>query len=319
MRRRSSTRTGTAALLLGCRPRVPWELLEEALADRRKRTAEGRGRGRPVVCVQGLGAAFEKKTGKKVMFSFGATGLLEKQIAEGAPFDVFAAADVSFVDDAVEVRRLPRRLEGALRDAAALSSVPRRSGLPRGRSATSRTPRHREDRDREPRPCAVRQGRRAGPGARRGVGRRRSKLVYGENVQQALEFAQSGNADVAIVALSLVTVTPASARVDPDFAPRPDRAGAGRVHEREAGRAGGSEVRRVRPVPEGRASCGFGSSCPAVDGFPAGPEVSWSSRRSSSRSRSPRSRRSSPRSLGIGMAALLANVRFPGRDLSMWS
>jgi molybdate transport system substrate-binding protein len=34
------------------------------------------------------------------------------------------------------------------------------------------------------------------------------KVVYGENVQQTLQFAQSGNADVAIVALSLATVTP---------------------------------------------------------------------------------------------------------------
>jgi molybdate transport system substrate-binding protein len=30
-----------------------------------------------------------------------------------------------------------------------------------------------------------------------------SRLVYGENVQQTLQYAQSGNADVAIVALSL--------------------------------------------------------------------------------------------------------------------
>ena len=34
------------------------------------------------------------------------------------------------------------------------------------------------------------------------------KVVYGENVQQTLQFALSGNADVAIVALSLATVTP---------------------------------------------------------------------------------------------------------------
>src|SRR5271166_4704522 len=47
-----------------------------------------------------VGDAYEKATGQKVVFSFGATGLLEKQIAEGAPFDVFAAANVSFADDA---------------------------------------------------------------------------------------------------------------------------------------------------------------------------------------------------------------------------
>src|SRR5262245_32179724 len=48
------------------------------------------------------GAAFEKKTGKKVTFTFGSTGLLAKQIAEGAQYDVFAAANVSFVDDVVK-------------------------------------------------------------------------------------------------------------------------------------------------------------------------------------------------------------------------
>src|ERR1022692_3201133 len=49
-----------------------------------------------------LGEAYEKFTGRKVVFSFGSTGLLEKQLAEGAPFDVFAAASASFADDAVK-------------------------------------------------------------------------------------------------------------------------------------------------------------------------------------------------------------------------
>src|SRR5579884_2823938 len=49
-----------------------------------------------------VGEAYEKATGQKVVFSFGATGLLEKQIAEGAPFDVFAAANVSFAEDAIQ-------------------------------------------------------------------------------------------------------------------------------------------------------------------------------------------------------------------------
>src|SRR5262245_3041048 len=44
-----------------------------------------------------VGKAFEKKSGKKVTLSFGATGMLAKQIQEGAPFDLFAAANVSFV------------------------------------------------------------------------------------------------------------------------------------------------------------------------------------------------------------------------------
>src|SRR6476659_1861919 len=49
-----------------------------------------------------MGAAYEKKTGQKVVFSFGSTGLLAKQVSQGAPYDVFAAANQSFVDDVVK-------------------------------------------------------------------------------------------------------------------------------------------------------------------------------------------------------------------------
>ncbi len=40
-----------------------------------------------------IGAAFAKKTGDTVEFSFGSTGKLYTQIAQGAPFDAFFAAD----------------------------------------------------------------------------------------------------------------------------------------------------------------------------------------------------------------------------------
>src|SRR5262249_12541684 len=49
-----------------------------------------------------VGDAFTKKTGQAVTFSFGSTGLLQKQVEQGAPFAVFAAATVSFADDAVK-------------------------------------------------------------------------------------------------------------------------------------------------------------------------------------------------------------------------
>ena len=48
-----------------------------------------------------LAKIFEAETGAKVVFSFGSSGLLAHQIAEGGPFDVFASANVSFVDDVV--------------------------------------------------------------------------------------------------------------------------------------------------------------------------------------------------------------------------
>ena len=40
-----------------------------------------------------IGALFERVSGHKVLFSFGASGLLYAQIAQAAPFAVFLSAD----------------------------------------------------------------------------------------------------------------------------------------------------------------------------------------------------------------------------------
>src|SRR5262249_45539723 len=45
-----------------------------------------------------LGKLYEKENNTKVTFSFGSTGNLTEQIENGAPFDLFAAASVSYID-----------------------------------------------------------------------------------------------------------------------------------------------------------------------------------------------------------------------------
>jgi molybdate transport system substrate-binding protein len=159
-----------------------------------------------------IGEEFEKRTGEKVLLSFGATGLLERQIAEGAPFDLFAAGDVSFVDDAIHsgvcladskaVYAKGRIALAYRKDALPAKTV---GDLADGRIAkvAIANPAH------APYGKAARQAlERAG--VWEGV---RSKLVYGENVQQALEFVQSGNAGAALVALSLVSGVGATADI----------------------------------------------------------------------------------------------------------
>jgi molybdate transport system substrate-binding protein len=47
--------------------------------------------------VKEIGAAWEKTSGHKAVFSFGATGQLFTQISQGAPFDVFLSADQATV------------------------------------------------------------------------------------------------------------------------------------------------------------------------------------------------------------------------------
>jgi molybdate transport system substrate-binding protein len=46
-----------------------------------------------------LGRQFEASHKIKVVFSFGSTGLLTRQIENGAPMDVFAAASVDFINE----------------------------------------------------------------------------------------------------------------------------------------------------------------------------------------------------------------------------
>ena len=48
--------------------------------------------------LEELGAAFEKESGVKVVFSFGASSDLERQIEAGAPADVFFSADTAKTD-----------------------------------------------------------------------------------------------------------------------------------------------------------------------------------------------------------------------------
>ncbi|MBI3935019.1 MAG: molybdate ABC transporter substrate-binding protein [Acidobacteria bacterium] len=51
---------------------------------------------------QEIGKAFSQETGIKIIYNFGATTQLAQQIKNGAPFDVFAAADAVHVDQLVQ-------------------------------------------------------------------------------------------------------------------------------------------------------------------------------------------------------------------------
>lgn len=149
-----------------------------------------------------VGAAFERSSGKKVEFSFGSTGLLAKQISEGAPYDVFAAANTTYVDDVVRAKACDestKRLYARGRivvwasDKAALPASIEGLRDPKFAKIALANPEH------APYGLAAQQAM-----TKSGVwGDLKPRAVYGENVQQTMMFAQSGNAEVAIVALSL--------------------------------------------------------------------------------------------------------------------
>ena len=164
-----------------------------------------------------LGRAFAGKTGQKVAFTFGASGMLAKQLREGAPFDMFASANSAFVEDVIAAGACDRATRAlyahghlvvwsklGVRPAFALADL----ADARFRRMALANPEH------APYGKAARQAlQRAGLWQTL-----ESRIVYGENIRQAHQFAQSGNAEAALVALSLVIGTTDGAYTEVDQA-----------------------------------------------------------------------------------------------------
>jgi len=154
------------------------------------------------IAFKEVGEAYEKKTGKKVVFSFGSTGLLSKQIKEGAPFDVFAAANVSYIDDLVGAGAvLPDSKELYGRGRIVIYT-------PEGAEPVAKLA---DLTDAKLKKVAIANPEHApyGKAAEQALNKAgvyadvKAKLVPSENVLQAMQYVDSGNAEVAIVALSL--------------------------------------------------------------------------------------------------------------------
>jgi molybdate transport system substrate-binding protein len=151
-----------------------------------------------------LGRRFEEDRGQTVTFSFGASGLLAKQLREGAPFDLFAAANASFVDQAVSAGAC----DGSTKAAYArghLAVWSRKGSLAPARSLEDLAdPRFKKISIANPEHAPY--GRAAKEALiSAGIWEEiEDRVVFGENVRQALELAATGNAEVAVVALSLV-------------------------------------------------------------------------------------------------------------------
>lgn len=155
--------------------------------------------------MQGLVPLFEQQTGHKVLTSYGSTGKFFAQISNGAPFEVFLAAD----------DETPARLE---RSGGAVSGTrftyaigrlvlwSRQVGVVDNNGEVLR----RDSFDR----LAIADPRLAPYGAAavqtlRSLGlleRLQPRFVTGENITQAHQFVATGNAPLGFVALSQVQV-----------------------------------------------------------------------------------------------------------------
>jgi len=151
-----------------------------------------------------LVSRFERDTGVRAMVSYGSSGSFFAQIQNGAPFDAFFSADVDY----------PKRLvAGGYADADSLYEyatghlvVWTRSGsgidVTRGLSIVADP---RVTRVAIANPQYAPYGRAAVEALRheRLYDQVAPKLVRGENISQAAQFAASGNADVGLLAKSL--------------------------------------------------------------------------------------------------------------------
>ncbi len=152
-----------------------------------------------------IGASFEKETHIEPVLTFGSTGNFTRQIEEGAPFDVFLAADLAHVDelrkggfvvpDSITVYAHGRIVVATNKALSGRIDIMGFAG-PRIKKVAIANPAH------APYGMAAMEALKNS-----GVWDKiKDKLVYGENIRQTLQYIQTGDAQAGIVALSIADV-----------------------------------------------------------------------------------------------------------------
>jgi molybdate transport system substrate-binding protein len=151
-----------------------------------------------------LAARFERDTGSRVTVSFGSSGNFAAQIRNGAPFDVFLSADIDYPQ---QLARDGLAEPGSLYEYAIGRLVVwtrKDSGIDVSRGLKALTdPRVRRIAIASPEHAPYGRAAVAALRHERVYEAVQPKLVLGENVSQAAQLCDSGNADAGIIALSL--------------------------------------------------------------------------------------------------------------------
>ncbi|WP_448573318.1 molybdate ABC transporter substrate-binding protein [Trichothermofontia sp.] len=155
-----------------------------------------------------IGRLWEQETGHRVTFNLGSTGQLAQQIERGAPVDLLAAANKKFVED-LDQKGLVYADTKALYGVGRLTLWQREAGphplehiqdlmnaeIKRVAIANP---------DHAPYGVAAREALQAA-GIWEAI---QPKLILGENIHQTQQYAETGNVDVAIAALSISVEQP---------------------------------------------------------------------------------------------------------------
>src|SRR5258708_3284234 len=148
-----------------------------------------------------LEQAFQKSTGDTLRFTFASSGSLARQIENGAPYDVFLSANEKYATDLAAAGKLDaasvviyaqgrialwsphgavRSLDDLKRADVKHLAIPNPEHAPYGIAARQALEQRGAWKDVEP------------------------KIVYGENVRQALQYAESGNAEAVNTSWTLL-------------------------------------------------------------------------------------------------------------------
>jgi molybdate transport system substrate-binding protein len=162
-----------------------------------------------------LATQFQARTGIAVEVEYGSSGLLAKQIEQGAPFALYAAANRGYVDQVIRAGKCDAataqsyalgRLVVWTRAGTAPPATLAELANPRFRKIAIANPAH------APYGKAARQALEAA-----GVWPRiQDRIVLGENVQATMLYARDGNADVALIAHALAAMTPGGSALPVD-------------------------------------------------------------------------------------------------------
>lgn len=151
-----------------------------------------------------LGKEFTARTGVGVVYSFGASADLAKQIENGAPFDLFASADVEHVDELNRKGLLVAGTQAVYARGRLVLWIPpgSRAKVERVEDLTQKE----AERIGIAKPDVAPYGR-ATVEALRALNlwqQIEPKVIYGQNVSQVKQYAATGNVDVAFIPLALV-------------------------------------------------------------------------------------------------------------------
>ncbi len=148
-----------------------------------------------------VGKAFEAKTGTPISLILSSSGKLSKQIQEGAPYDVFASANITYLQDLERGGDVTKGSTTVYAEARLAIWVTGKTPPTDLAALAGGDFEHIAiaNPDHAPYGTAAREALSAA-GLWDGM---KSRVVRGSSVRQAMQYAESGNAEVALIAHSL--------------------------------------------------------------------------------------------------------------------